>query len=136
MLLSMLVSLLSARWFKGRTYVLWMVFIIIVFSTISVGVIDVQNLHFYLRKPVPASYPFFASSIYDYSDGGEPKYYLHFLVEKFQVYHTHNFLLGDFVPLYSLFLLVNLVGAILGYWISKTTFIDKLLKKDKSNHVV
>jgi len=31
----------------------------------------------------------------------------------------------------SFFLLVNLVGAIFGYWISKTTFIDKLLKKDR-----
>jgi hypothetical protein len=29
----------------------------------------------------------------------------------------------------SFFLLLNLAGAVLGYWISKTTFIEKLLKK-------
>jgi len=34
------------------------------------------------------------------------------------------------------FLLVNLIGATFGYWISKTTFIDKLLKKNKSNQVI
>jgi len=132
MLLSMLLSLLTARWFKGKIYVLFNIFLIIVLSTASIGVVDVQNLHFYLRKPIPVSYPFFASSIIDYSNGDSQKYLLHFIFEKFKVYPTHNFLLGDFVPLYSLFLLLNLVGVIIGYWISKTTFIDKLLKKGQN----
>ncbi len=36
------------------------------------------------------------------------------------------------VLLLPFFLLVNLAGAILGYWISKTTFIDKLLTRRKT----
>ena len=36
---------------------------------------------------------------------------------------------GDYLLYYTFFFALNLVGAIIGYWISRTAFIDQWLKK-------
>jgi len=57
-----------------------------------------------------------------------PRYEIYFLTVKLVDLETYA-TLGNFILDYTFFLMFNLVGAILGYWISKTAFIDKLLKK-------
>jgi len=68
-------------------------------------------------------------------------YFLTLKIGRFDIWYWHrgqnmDIFLDFLGNVYLSFLIINLVGAIFGYWISKTTFIDKLLKKDKSNHVV
>lgn len=42
-----------------------------------------------------------------------------------------NITWGHYILYYSSLMLVNTVGAIIGYWINKITFIEKLVKKRK-----
>jgi len=146
MLLSMFISFILARKFTGKTYVSLMTVSLILVSLFSMGLPSRFDYYQYagfdaykLEHPLPISFPFYVSlqpvvvTLPRYGPIGS--YLLHFLTFDF-VRDYVPFTLGDLYLYYSFFLLVNLVGAILGYWISKTTFIEKLLKKVKSNHVV
>jgi len=147
MLLSMFISFLLARKFRGKTYVLLIAVSLALVSLFSMGLpshfpyryvpshweYDPKSLLYELKSPLPLSFPFCASvqkgmviigPVFNY-------YLLHFLT--FEIVRGYLPLtLGELYLYYSFFLLVNLVGAIFGYWISKTTFIDKLLKKRQS----
>jgi hypothetical protein len=152
MLLSMFISFLLARRFRGKVYVLLMTMVLILVSLFSIGFpiiwrsIDGDIIWQMNSATIPLSFPFHASiSEIPYAD--LLPYYprpLHPLAYDVELYFL-TFQLVDFesivitrhiIFLVSFFLPVNLVGAILGYWINKSTFIDKLLKKDKANHVV
>jgi len=145
MLLSMFISFILARKFTGKTYVSLMTVSLILVSLFSMGLPRLFPYYQYqsryeLKYPLPLSFPFYAS-LQPVTVTTRPpygpisSYLLHFLTFEFvRVYAP--FTLGWLCLYYSFFLLFNLIGAIFGYWISKTTFTAKLLKKDKYNHVV
>jgi hypothetical protein len=137
MLLSMFISFILARKFTGKTYVSLMTVLLILVSLFSMGLPRLLPYYQYqstyeLKYPLPLSFPFYAS-LQPVTVTGRPPppiglYLLHFLTFEFvRVYAP--FTLGWLCLYYSFFLLFNLVGAIFGYWISKTTFIDKLIEE-------
>ena len=144
----MFISFILARKFTGKTYVSLMTVSLILVSLFSMGlpshfpfrhhrtiwVYDPKSLLYELKSPLPLSFPFYASvqkGLYVIVGPVFNYYLLHFLTFEF-VRGYAPFTLGWLCLYYSFFLLVNLVGAIFGYWISKTTFIDKLLKKGQN----
>jgi len=150
MLLSMFISFILARRFKGKVYILLITVVLILVSLFSIGFPSVWDLggwyspqyrFWQLNLPARAlSFPFHVYSslvrlrfvlpgppippIYDLN-----LYFLVFQLESFDRIYLST---GYIILFVSFFLLVNLVGVILGYWISKTTFIDKLLKKGQN----
>ena len=146
MLLSILLSFLLARKFTGKIYVLLTTVFLALISLFSMGlpshfpyrysptvwVYDPKSLLYELKSPLPLSFPFYASIQYSPIRVFPPRIYylLHFLTFEF-VRGYVPFTLGELYLYYSFFLLVNLVGAIFGYWISKTAFIQKLLETPK-----
>lgn len=152
MLLSMLVSLLLAKRFHGKIYVLLMAVGLVLTSFFSVGV---PSYHFIskdsaveaqsgilLDNPLPLSFPIYASLNLEWRalSAWTQHYQLYFLtfifyknkVQSQSLIYMWLFLSwGDYILYYSFFLIVNFVGAVIGYWLSKTTFIDKLLAKIK-----
>ena len=156
MLLSMFISFLLARKFKGKIYVLLMTVFLIFVSLFSIGFPSVWGTlegEWFPREGVtiwqlnlpaiPFSFPFCVSiseeyhiihylkAIYDYAS--PPLYHieLYFLTNHIWANdYVHWFLTSEHVILLvSSVFLINFAGAIFGYWISKTTFIDRLLKK-------
>ena len=108
-----------------------------------------------LEYPLPLSFPFYASLHFErmttahnmrHIGFDKETYHLHFLTLILHDSVVYKIVWGGPIPAvpfmsitwghyilyYSFFLLVNIVGAIIGYWISKTTFINKLLKKRTS----
>ena len=146
MLLSMFISFLLARRFRRRTYVALIVVIIVLVSFFSAfGLIRKhqykelgKSTDWYTFHPVPLSFPFYASVFYSWNvypigvDGSRFTYQIVFMafeLTRATTYYPSPLTLRSASVYYSLFLLVNIVGTIFGYWISKSTFIDKLLKK-------
>ena len=157
MLLSMFISFLLARRFRGKVYVLLMIVVLILVSLFSIGVPSVWGTLEWHRLAVeyvgegttiwqlnipaiPLSFPFYASISEEYHillfivDYTPPPLYqieLYFLTNQIWANdYVHWFLTSEhIILLVSSFLLINFVGTIFGYWISKSTFIDKLLKK-------
>jgi len=83
----------------------------------------------YWLGPFSLSFPFYTSTFL------VPPHYR--LESNYGLYFLGWRIFGSTLPLQletlafltSFFLLLNLTGAVLGYWISKTTFLEKLLKK-------
>jgi len=146
MLLSMLASFLLARKFKGKVYISLMIVVLIIVSVFSIGFptawrssIGSTTVWKLNLSNTPLSFPFHAYI--------SEEFYLVPMIYPNQprppIYNVKLYFFGfpigsvDFIILTtsyllllaSFFLLVNLAGAIFGYWISKSTFIDKLLKK-------
>jgi len=147
MLLSMFISFLLAKKFRWRTYLILIAVVVALVSLFSVTVVCLFPLSrlFDPYRPLPLSFPFHVRIYMPLTFIGTSYIYeVYFLTLKIGSigigYWTRlpnmDYFLDFLGKVYLLFLIINLVGAILGYWISKTTFIDKLLKKDKSNHVV
>jgi hypothetical protein len=141
MLLSMFISFILARRFTGKTYVSLMAVSLALVSLFSMGLPSRFDYYPYsdaykLEHPLPISFPFHASIKYPPMYARHPpaiSYFVHFVTVKIVIDYTpFTLTLGKLYFYYSFFLLFNLVGAILGYWISKTTFIDKLLKKGQN----
>jgi hypothetical protein len=101
-----------------------------------------------LKHLLPLSFPFHASINRQHPNLRtlNETYQLHFLTSTFQespvfvsvgpgivdtVYLTLYFTWTHYVLYYSFFLLVNVIGAIIGYWTEKRAFIDKVLQKVK-----
>ena len=139
MLLSMFISFVFARRFRWKKYVALVAVIVPLVSLLSVlPYFEVAVEHYHL---LPMSFPFHARIGIDvyYKFVEEPPYLslineLYFLT--FKIGHIKwecpqniNPSIGFLSIIYLPFLLINLVGAIFGYWISKSTFIEKLLKK-------
>ena len=148
MLLLMFVSFLLARRFKGKVFVLLMTAVLILISVSSTGFPSVWgpwrgHTFWQVNSPaIPLSFPFYIS-IPKVSYGLiEPPFYPKPLPPGYDV---ELFLLGFMIDglylinltashiifLVSFFLLINLVGAIFGYWISKTTFVDRYFARRK-----
>lgn len=154
MLLSMFVSFLLTRKLRGKTYVLAVVVSLFLISFFSVGVPTVINLPerevvpaergILLDNPLPLSFPFYASLNVKKPINLTTE---HYVSEKYQLYFfasmfhqtwvwsefpggVHlNISLVDYILYCSFFMFVNVVGALMGYWISKAAFIDKLLTR-------
>lgn len=157
MLFSMFISFLLARRFKGKVYVLSIAVVLVFVSLLSIGFPSVwgtlewhrlaveyvgeETTIWQLNIPaVPLSFPFYASISEEYHFlpfiVGYPSPPLYHIELNFLTSHIwannryHWFLTSEHIILLaSSFFIINFVGAMLGYWISKTTFIDELLRK-------
>jgi hypothetical protein len=155
MLLSILISFILARRFKGKIYVLLMTVVLILVSLLSIGFPSVWGTLrdgttiWQVNLPTtPLAFPFHTSISREYLaillEGWIPPFplppiyrvRLYFLaIQVWTNEITWNYLLltsERIILLVSFFLLVNLAGAILGYWISKTTFIGRYLARRKT----
>jgi len=144
MLLPTFMSFLLARKFKGRIYILLMTVVLILVSLFSIGFPSVWrsiggDIIWQVNLPtIPLSFPFYASIsevryghiLIHPSPPYPPRYDVGLYFLTFQLVGFDFIVItSHIILLVSSFLLVNLAGVMLGYWISKTTFIDKLLKK-------
>ena len=148
MLLSMFTSFLLARKFKVKIYILLMTVVLILVSLFSIGFPSVWRsaggiVIWQVNLPaIPLSFPFYASIsevpyAYLLPYYPRPSHPLAYSVElyflSFQPVGFESIVITrHIIFLVSFFLLINLIGAILGYWISKTTFIDKLIARRKT----
>ena len=137
MLLSMLLSFLLAKKFTGKIYVLLMTIFLTLISLFSMGLPSLFRYQdwgymevYELKYPLPLSFPFYASvqsSPYWPVHGPPRSYYLlHFLTFEIVRGYVPTYILEPLYLYYSFFLLVNIVGAIIGYWISKSTILERL----------
>jgi len=134
MLLMVLVSYLLRRRFQGKRYVILVFVVTVLVSFFSTGygwkIID-GSLYTTL-PPLPFSFPFL-SILDSYLTMNWDS--LHFVIA-YDVYFVTIWitrlesspLLMQFllVPAFSFFLLVNIIGAIIGYWIKVTRAIEKI----------
>lgn len=142
MLLSMLISFLLGMIFHRRVYVYVLLeaialFLVVFFSVgfplyfndVRTGTSGVIFSPFYY-PPVPLSFPFYATLE---ADRGGITWEIHYYQFNFLTLNLHRFTVGsaslrgnyyllswgDYVLFFSFFLLVNIVGAAIGYWMSK-----------------
>ena len=138
MLLAILLSFLFARKLKGIAYTALMIIILSLVSSLSAfGLPKITTiLDTTFIKPnsiVPLSYPFHA---YVYSYQTPPGWILEIYsldvlgirIDSLDLSVMH---LEDGFLYCSFFLLVNVIGAVIGYWISKAEFVDRLFKRRK-----
>ena len=145
MLLSIALSFLLARRFSGKTYVTLIIVTTVLVSFLSAfGWMTIhqhtdftfKTVEYYRFHPVPLSFPFYASAFVELPawplpfDLNRVIYRIDFL--KLEIVSVaidySSFTLGRASIYYSFFLLVNIVGAIIGYWISKTIFVKGFFK--------
>jgi len=143
MLLSMFTSFLLARKFGRVTYVLLTTVALVFISFFSVGLPrafsgrDYPTPSYY---PLPFSFPFYSidnphshwGMLTVVSESYEI-YFLTFRIAEFWDFYPLSQRSYNMIPFrfYLYFLLINLVGAILGYWISKSAFIERYLARRK-----
>lgn len=154
-MLSIFLSFLLKRIFHGKVYVPFTTTCLLLISFFSAGVPEywsipenlpqpsTQGLH--LNNLLPLSFPFYASIYHrrpmDFRDVEWEDYRLNFItliLQETRVVFVS--ILGTvvlslswttYILYFSFFSLVNIIGAAIGYWLSQTAFIDKLLKKRK-----
>jgi len=146
MLLSMFVSLLLARKFKGKIFVPLMTAVLILVSASSIGFPSVWGSYgrdtFWQvnLRTIPLSYPFYVNipnthhatiNLLQYRFPPTYDMELFFFMFMIDDVILISLQLSHIILLVSFFLLVNLVGAIFGYWISKTTFMDRYFDRRK-----
>ena len=147
----MFLSFILARRFRGKihvTLVAVIVALVSLFSTCNLFDLRPEYLFLFPRAP-PLSFPFHsrlglipANHISPplphhvrppHSMLGYRLYFLPFkLGELILEYHTITDVYRFLSLVFSSLLSINIAGAIFGYWISKTTFIDKLLARRKT----
>jgi len=135
----MFISFILAKKFTGKTYVSLMAVSLTLVSLFSTGLPSRFEYYRYfdaykLEHPLPISFPFHASIKYPPMHARPPPtviYFVHFVTVKIVICYA-PFTLGELYLYYSFFLLVNFVGAIFGYLISKTTFIERYLARRKT----
>ena len=149
MLLSIFISFLLARRFRGRAYVTLIIVITFLVSFLSAfGWIRIhqhmdftfKTVKYYRLHPVPLSFLFYASAFVELPawplpfDLSRVIYQIDFLT--FEIISVaidySSFTLGRASIYYSFFLLGNIAGAIIGYWISKSTFIERYFAERKA----
>ena len=152
MLLSMFLSLLVARRLRGKTFALVAIIISGLIAFFSVGIPSYVTLTeqysaglsqsgVLLESPRPLSFPFYAylslkgtfSSVRQDLQLSFAGSLLHTEMVQggYSVVWWLQFSLADYANFFSLFVLVNIVGSALGYWLSKRAFIDRLSKPVK-----
>lgn len=146
MLLSLFVSFLLTRKLRGKTRVLPVIASLVLISFFSVGTPNYHELPMENQRgilfdnPLSISFPFYASLTIEnvgISTGTQyyQLYFLTLMLHKDWVQATSpgviwlNMSWSDYILYYSFFMLVNMVGTIIGYWLSKAAFIDKLLTR-------
>jgi len=143
MLLSMFISLLLARKLRGVTYVLLTTVALLYISLLSFGL---PTLGPYNPTPdlipFPLSFPFYSintvrpRSFWTFTEMAE-SYELYFMTSRIaEVWEERSHFqfnyLEDLFPFYCYFLLINIVGAILGYGLSKSKSIWRYFGRRKS----
>ena len=143
MLLSMFMSFLLARRFRWKIYLILIAVIVALVSLFSLTVVCLFPFSqlFDRYRPLPLSFPFHVRIYMPHTFAGTSYIFeIYFLTLKIGnlgiSYMTRlpnmDYFLDFLGKVYLSFLIINFVGAILGYWISKTAFINKLLKKGQS----
>ena len=148
MLLSMFLSLSLARLFHRKTYVSLMAVGLIFVSCLSVGApqyISIQESEvglllqsstksILLQNSLPLSFPFYSSLYYEsrYYREAFQLHFLSFTLQELPIYGGRwtvalSLSLVSYILLLLFFSLVNIMGAIIGYRISKTTFSERAL---------
>jgi hypothetical protein len=153
MLLSILLSFVLARKFEGRKYAMLIFTVIVLVSFSSAfGWITIhqyeefplRTIEYYRLHPVPLSFPFYASTslhlpitLLNYSpilglfNLTKIIYQIDFLtfeIISINIYYS-SFTLKIAPLCYSFFLVVNVIGAIVGYWIGKSEILERFFKK-------
>jgi len=153
MFLSTFLSFVLARKFKGRKYAIFVFVTIVVVSFFSAfGWITIRQYEefplrtteYYRLHPVPLSFPFYASTslhlpitLLNYPpvlrlfDLTKIIYRINFLTLEIISINTlySSFTFGIAPSCYSFFLVVNIIGAVVGYWIGKSTILERFFKK-------
>jgi len=153
MLLSILLSFVLARKFEGRKYAMLIFTVIVLVSFSSAfGWITIhqyeefplRTIEYYRLHPVPLSFPFYASTslhlpitLLNYSpilglfNLTKIIYQIDFLTFEIISINTYysSFTLKIAPLCYSFFLVVNVIGAIVGYWIGKSEILERFFKK-------
>jgi len=107
------------------------------FSTFSMGRVDIYNSTYYFTPtfPIPLSFPFY--TLIDTTMG----FIIPPHLPPLYGYHQLYFLTAEigrfvfplrsdlFLLVYSFFILVNIIGAIIGYWIGKSAILERFFKK-------
>ena len=139
MLIAILLSFVSTKRLRGSKYVLLMILVIALMSFLSafnmVKVITYDSTYYFAPNlPIPLSFPLYASLdtnwFFDASLYFPPRYgfyELHFLTVEIGGF-LFPFTSDLLILFYSLFILVNIIGAIIGYWIGKSAFSERLIK--------
>jgi len=153
MFLSMSLAFFLARKFQGKKYAISIVTLIVFGSFFSTfGWITIhqrtdytqRTVQWYKFHPIPLSFPFYALVFYDLTviplpiDLSKITYQINFLtfeITQFTTYYS-SFTLRDASIYYSLFLSVNIVGALVGYWINiSTTRKSARIQKNRSDQI-
>lgn len=144
MLLSILISFLLAKRFGRVTYVLLTTVSLVSISFLSFGLPDVTSSG--RDYPTPSYYPLPFSFPFYSIDNAHPSWgmlavlaesyklcFLTFRIAEFWGFYplSQTSYLITLFRFYSYFLLVNVGGAIFGYWISKATFMKEILCQKK-----
>lgn len=150
----MFLSLLAARRFRGKVFALLVIIISGVIAFFSVGIPSCVTLPEYhrfpsspksgvlLENPLPLSFPIHSSlslTVTFSSAWQDLQLYftgLQFHAERiFGVSHMGgywlDFSLVDYANFFSFFMLINVVGSVFGYWLSRRASIDRLSKPVK-----
>ncbi len=144
MLLSLVSSSILAR--KPRIYTISMIIIVSLVSFFSafglpqVTRITMHDTHFVKPVlPLPLSFPFYAY-VFNWHSPPLPVDQMSWTSEHYsldvlgiRIYDVDllDALWEDAFLFFSFFLLVNIIGAIVGYWISKSKFIERLVSPIK-----
>lgn len=152
MLLSMFMSFLLAKRFRGKLYVFLMAIVLALTSFFSTGFPHYCSRVFFdrtesgvlLENPLLLTFPFHASLCLERTIGFDREtYQLRFLTLMFQEYSVYSegprgtlsldISWSIYILFISFFILVNMVGAIIGYWISKKALIQNLSETKTTN---
>ena len=143
MLLSLFLSFILSRRLGSKAYVVLMIVGIVLvsfFSTVGIGKAETYNSTYYFTPnfPIPLSFPFYAlidtTMIFIRPPdlpplrGYCPIYFVTAEIGEF-VFPLGS---GLFLLIYSFFMLVNIIGVIIGYWISKSAALEILYKRARS----
>jgi hypothetical protein len=148
MLLSLFAAFLLKRWFQGRIYGLLVILILIFASFFSVGIPilrpspyinPVTENGILVQYPIPLSFPIFS---YLVSNDGQIRHtatlwyqvlLFNFVILEDWVFYGGilNFSLFEYALYFSLFMLVNIVGALIGYWLGMRKSASQSLSSPK-----
>ncbi len=141
------ISFVLSRRFAGKTYVLSMIVTLFFVSLFSAGFPSVKDLEVQPKEgywqvnlfAIPLSFPFYAC-ISEFEGWyvapplfiPPPRYDVKLYFCGFEIGANYGIPLTTNYAIFliSFFLLINLIGAILGYWINKTKFIDTSIRQD------
>lgn len=149
MLLSILLSFVSSKLLRGKAYVLMILAFLIPATFLSVGGprqwpnqrdFAAGGPTIFPTLPFPFSFPVYASFVIDRHD--DVIYYrlsfLNYVLSDRWIFAKYslspplfNFPSFYYVLYFSFFMLINVFGAMIGYWLGKSAFIDRRINSMK-----